>query len=89
MKSDEIILILKTFQKTIDPKTNEHIVIEEVIKRVGEMALGLKFYSNGHYDNGYVARKALEELTPKDVRHSGFMKQNVRSTRKSYMDTES
>lgn len=89
MKSEEILLILKAFQKTIKKDANEQVVFQHLIKRIEDIILGLRFYEQGHYDNGFIARKSLDSPTAKDAKLSGRMTYNAHHTRRSAWESES
>lgn len=89
MKSEEIILILKTFQKTLKRDSSDFKVLEHLIDRIKDMDQGLKFYSQGHYDNGFVARKALDLMTSKDLKMQNRYIHNASNIRKSAWESES
>lgn len=66
MKANEVFEVLESMIKGIEPSPQEARLIEEMLDTIKRWELILEFYANKNYDNGLIARDALERLTEKD-----------------------
>jgi len=60
--------VLESFIKSYPKDSSEKIILSHIRDTVHAYQQALKFYDNGHYDDGLLARRCLNKTTVRDTR---------------------